>query len=220
MVGERLRPATRVVVVDDHPIFRDGLRAALHGVEDIEVVGEAPDAATALTVVEALSPDVVLLDLHLPDASGVEVLARLQAVPTVPRVLVVTMSQDDDAVVAVMRAGARGYVVKGAGRAELLQAVRTVAGGGAVFGPGVAERLERWFAGLSSATGREAFPALTEREREVLTLMSRGLDNRRIARELFLSEKTVRNHVSNLLGKLGVADRSDAIARARSAGLG
>jgi DNA-binding NarL/FixJ family response regulator len=136
------------------------------------------------------------------------------------RVLAMTMSDDDAAVVAAMRAGARGYVIKGVGRDDLLHAVRTVAAGGAVFSPAVADRLGGLFAGLAAVPGRIAFPTLTSREREVLELVARGYDNRRIARELFLSDKTVRNHVSNVLAKLEVADRSEAVLQARNAGLG
>jgi DNA-binding NarL/FixJ family response regulator len=130
------------------------------------------------------------------------------------------MSADDDAVVAAIRAGARGYVVKGAGRADLLQAIRTVAAGGAVFSPTVADRLGDFFTGMAAASGREVFPQLTEREREVLDLMARGYENRRISRELYLSDKTVRNHVSNVMTKLDVESRSEAVRRARQAGLG
>jgi DNA-binding NarL/FixJ family response regulator len=192
----------RVLLVDDHPLFLDGVRAALGSEPSIEIVGEAPDVARALELATTTSPD--------------EVLA---AVPGA-RVLVMTMSTDDDAVVAAMRAGARGYVVKGTGRADLIDAVRTVAGGGAVFSPTVADRLGSFFSGLAAQPGRELFPQLSEREREVLELMARGYDNRRIARELFLSDKTVRNHVSSLLGKLEASDRADAILRARRAGMG
>ena len=131
-----------------------------------------------------------------------------------------TMSDEDDAVVTAMRAGARGYVVKGAGRADLLHGIRTVAGGGAVFSPVVADRLGALFASMGGLPGREAFPELTEREREVLDLVARGHDNRRISRDLFLSDKTVRNHVSNILTKLGAATRAEVIVRARNAGLG
>jgi DNA-binding NarL/FixJ family response regulator len=163
---------------------------------------------------------VVLMDLNLPDGSGIDATREILAAAPGTGVLVITMSADDDAVVAAMRAGARGYVVKGAGRADLLQAVTTVAAGGAVFSPTVAARLGTYFDGLAAVPGREMFPQLSQREREVLDLVARGYDNRRVARELFLSEKTVRNHVSALLGKLGVADRSEAITRARRAGLG
>jgi DNA-binding NarL/FixJ family response regulator len=210
----------RLLLVDDHPLFLDGVRAALTGADDLEVVGEAHDAGSAVAMAGELLPDVVLMDLGLPDRSGTEATRELLARAPATRVLVMTMSTDDDAVVAAMQAGARGYVVKGTGRAELLHAVRTVAAGGAVFSPVVADRLGAYFRGLAAAPGREVFPQLTEREREVLSLVARGLDNRRIARELVLSDKTVRNHVSAVLGKLGVEDRAEAAVRARNAGLG
>ena len=211
---------TTVLLVDDHPLFLDGVRAALSGAPDVEVVGEAHDCRGAVEKATALRPDVVLMDLNLPDGSGVDAARQILATSPETGILVITMSADDDAVVAAMRAGARGYVVKGAGRADLLHAVATVAAGGAVFSPAVAARLGGWFNGLAAQPGREVFPQLSEREREVLDLVARGFDNRRIARELFLSEKTVRNHVSILLGKLEAADRAEAIARARRAGLG
>lgn len=211
---------TRVLLVDDHPLFLDGVKAALMGDPDLEVVGTAGDRASALTQAAALEPDVVLMDLNLPDGSGIDATRELLAARPSVRVLVMTMSADDDAVVAAMRAGARGYVVKGAGRGDLLQAVRTVASGGAVFSPGVADRLGAFFSGLAAQPGRETFPQLTDREREVLELLARGYDNRRIARELFLSDKTVRNHVSNVLARLEADDRADAIGRARRAGMG
>ncbi|MBJ7356174.1 response regulator transcription factor [Nocardioides sp.] len=211
---------TTVLIVDDHPLFIDGVRAAFAGQPDLAVVGEAHDVASALELVAADPPDVVLMDLNLPDGSGIDATRGVLAASPATRVLVITMSDEDDAVVAAMRAGARGYVVKGAGREALLQAVRTVAGGGAVFSPAVADRLGDFFTGLSARPAREVFPQLSEREREVLELVARGYDNRRIARELFLSDKTVRNHVSAVLGKLGGADRSDVIERARRAGMG
>ena len=210
---------TRLVLVDDHPLFLDGVRAALTGADDLEIVGEASDGAEAVAVVTELTPDVVLMDLNLPDLTGVEATTRILRVAPATRVLMMTMSVDDDAVVTAMRAGARGYVVKGAGRTELLQAVRAVAAGGAVFSPTVADRLGHFFSG-SSGGGGQAFPQLTAREVEVLDLVARGLENRRIAKELHLSDKTVRNHVSNVLGKLGVDRRSEAIERARAVGLG
>jgi DNA-binding NarL/FixJ family response regulator len=210
----------RVLLVDDHPLFLDGVSAALSGDPHLAVVGTASDRASALAQAEALEPDVVLMDLNLPDGSGIDATRELLASRSTLRVLVMTMSNEDDAVVAAMRAGARGYVVKGAGRDDLLHAVRTVAAGGAVFSPGVADRLGAFFSGLAAQPGREVFPQLTEREREVLELLARGYDNRRIARELFLSDKTVRNHVSNVLARLDAPDRAEAILRARRAGMG
>lgn len=208
---------TRLLLVDDHPLFLDGVGAALAGDIDIEIVGQAGSVAEACALTAELAPDVVLMDLGLPDGSGIDATQQIRAAHPDVRVLVMTMSSQDDAVVAAMRAGARGFVVKGAGRDELIHAVRTVAAGGAVFSPTVADRLGAFFVGSSS---EPAFPQLSEREREVLELLARGLDNRRIARELFLSDKTVRNHVSAILGKLEAGNRVDAIQRARRAGLG
>lgn len=211
---------TRVLLVDDHPLFLDGVRAALSATPGMEVVGEAHTAAEAVELAAAVTPDVVLMDLNLPDGSGIDATREVIEASPGSHVLVITMSADDDAVVAAMRAGARGYVVKGAGRQDLLQAVATVASGSAVFSPAVASRLGTYFSGLAAQPGREMFPQLSAREREVLDLMARGMDNRRIARALFLSDKTVRNHVSTVLTKLGASDRAEAIARARRAGLG
>ena len=183
----------------------------------IPVYNEERTIARVLARVKALPLDTEIVVVNDCSTDGTREL--LAAHPDL-RILVITMSADDDAVVAAMRAGARGYVVKGAGRTDLLQAVGTVAAGGAVFSPAIAERLGSFFSGLAAQPGRELFPQLSEREREVLDLVARGYDNRRIARALFLSDKTVRNNVSTILTKLGAADRAEAVLRARRAGLG
>jgi DNA-binding NarL/FixJ family response regulator len=209
----------RVLVADDHPLFRDGLRSALASHGDAEVVGEAATGDAAITSALELQPDVVVMDLQMPGANGIEATRRIiEASPHIG-VLVLTMFEDDDSVFAAMRAGARGYLLKGAGQDEIARAVRAVAAGEAVFGPAVAQRLMDFFASQPSGPP-PAFPDLTEREREILELVAQGESNQSIARRLFLSQKTVRNHVSNIFTKLHVADRAQAIVRAREAGLG
>lgn len=212
--------AVTVVLVDDHPMFLDGLRGALLPEDGFRVVGEASSAADAVALCARTRPQVVVLDLGLPDASGIEVTRRLLGDRPETRVLVLSMSEDDDNLLAAVRAGASGYLVKGAGREEIIGAIRTVAGGGAVFGPRIAERLQSFFGALAAAPGREVFPDLTPRELEVLDLLAGGLDYRQIARRLTISDKTVRNHVTNIFSKLQVNDRAQAIVRARNAGLG
>ena len=210
----------RVVIVDDHPLFREGLRAALESTEDIQVVAEAETVAAALAVVAEQRPDVVVMDLSLPDASGIEATRRLaESHPGLP-VLMLTMSDDDASLLGALQEGARGYLVKGAGRDEVLHAVRTAACGGAVFGRDVAARISGLLAGGRRVDAERLFPALTAREVEVLELVARGMDNRRISRELYLAEKTVRNHISHIFDKLHVATRAEAVARARDVGLG
>lgn len=209
-----------VALVDDHPLFREGVRGALLPADGFRVVGEASTAREAIALAEGSAPRVVLLDLGLPDASGIEVTRRLLALEPAPRVLVLSMSEDDDNILAAVRAGACGYLVKGAGRQEILAAVRTAAYGGAVFSPRVAERLQCFLGALAAVPGRTAFPELTPRELEILDLLAQGLDYRRIARRLTISDKTVRNHVTNVFAKLQVNDRAQAIVRARNAGLG
>ncbi|MFC0842996.1 MULTISPECIES: response regulator [Streptomyces] len=210
----------RVLIVDDHPLFRSGLKAALESTGGTDVVAEAATAAEALEAVARQIPDVVVMDLALPDASGIDVTRQLSALhPGLP-VLMLTMSDDDGSLLAALQAGARGYLVKGAGAGEVLHAVRTVAAGGAVFGPQTAQRLTALLREGRRHDAEQLFPALTAREAEVLELIARGLDNHRIARQLVLSEKTVRNHVTHIFDKLQVTTRAEAVARARDAGLG
>ncbi|HET8587162.1 MAG TPA: response regulator transcription factor [Candidatus Limnocylindria bacterium] len=208
-----------VLIVDDHPVFRRGMRALLESVGDTTVVGEASAVDEAVGLVDELRPNVVLMDVKMPGQTGIEATRRITAAHPEVGVLMVTMLEEDDAVLAAMRAGARGYIVKGADQDEVLRAVRGVASGDAVFGRAVAQRLMRFFSVPSSAAS-QAFPDLTQREGEILGLLADGKSNAAIAQRLGLSPKTVRNHVSNVLNKLQVADRGEAIVRARQAGLG
>lgn len=212
-------PALRVLVVDDHPLFRYGLSAALAAAPDVEVVGEASGGGAAVSLAASLHPDVVVMDLNMPDLGGIEATRRIVAHDPGVRVLVLTMFDDDDSVFAAMRAGALGYLLKASRPTQVLRAVRSVGDGEAVFGPAVAARLPAYFAG-GPPERVGAFPELTARERDVLRLLADGRGNTAIARALVLSPKTVRNHVSNILRKLHVPDRAQAVSRARRAGLG
>jgi DNA-binding NarL/FixJ family response regulator len=210
----------RLVIADDHPMVRYGISAVLAPSETIELVGEAADGAELLTVVRAARPDVVLTDLAMPTLSGVEAIAALRAeFPELP-VLVLTMHEDDETVFAALRAGARGYLIKGTEGAELVRVIEAVAAGDAVYGGSVANRIIAFFSGAPAAFAQQAFPELTEREREVLAQLAAGRRNHEIAATLGLSDKTVRNHVSNVLTKLQVTDRTAAAIKARDAGLG
>jgi DNA-binding NarL/FixJ family response regulator len=220
MTHESVPPATRVLVADDHPSFRAGLRALLETARDLEVVGEAASGDDAIRLTGERQPDVVLMDLAMPGVDGIEATRRIADASPHVAVLVLTMSDDDDSVFAAVRAGARGYVLKGAQRAELLRAVRAVASGEAIFGPVVARRLMAYFGRSAPALDAASFPDLTEREREILDLLARGRSNAEITAQLFLAPKTVRNHVSNIFSKLQVRDRAEAIVRAREAGMG
>ena len=211
---------TKVLVVDDHPLYREGLLTALAAAPDVDVIGEAGDGAEAVELVALLRPDVVLMDLHMPGMTGVEATRVVGERHPDVAVLVLTMLDGDDAVFAAMRAGARGYLLKGAGRDEITSAIASVARGEVVFSAGIASRVLSFFSGPPSRTTAQPFAELTEREREVLDLVARGLTNPAIARRLVLSEKTVRNHVSNVFTKLQVSGRAEAVARARDAGLG
>ena len=209
----------RVLIVDDHAPFRAGLRALLTSMPDMEVAGEAENGEDAIRAAAKLQPDVILMDIQMPDTNGIEATRLIyQSSPHIG-VIVLTMFEDDDSVFAAMRAGARGYLLKGADQAEILRALHSVASGEAMFGPAIARRLINFFAQLSPQV-QNPFPELTEREREILNLLARGRSNAEIAGALVISQKTVRNHVSNIFNKLQVADRAQAIIRARDAGLG
>jgi DNA-binding NarL/FixJ family response regulator len=208
----------RVLIADDHEPFREGLRAVLSLAEDIEIAGEAPDGPAAVSQAALLQPDVVLMDLKMPGFDGIEATRRITGASPHIAVVVLTMLEDDESVFAALRAGARGYVLKGALRAHLLRAVRVAADGEALFGPAVARRIADYF-GRGPDRPASVFPQLTDREREVLTLVAQHRTNPEIARQLSLSVKTVRNHVSNIFTKLQVAGRAEAIIQARDAGL-
>jgi DNA-binding NarL/FixJ family response regulator len=209
----------RVVVADDHPLFRDGLRTLTSLEAELELVGEAANGADAVHLALELGPDVVVMDLHMPDLNGIEATRRIvEARPDVG-VLVLTMFEDDDSVFAAMRAGARGYLLKGARHEDVVRAIQSVARGDAIFGPSIAARVIDFFSRPASEPP-QPFPELTAREREILELIAQGRSNADIAGHFVLSPKTVRNNVSSIFTKLRVADRAQAIVRAREAGLG
>ena len=213
----------RVLVADDHRFYREGVRALLAGLSDIAVVGEAASGAEVIAQAAELQPDVILMDLRMPEPGGVEATRRILRDSPRVGILVVTMYEDDDSVFAAMRAGARGYLLKDADREDLVRAIQAVGRGEAIFSPRIAGRLIGYFAALQPAAGGAApaspFPDLTAREREILGLIAQGQANPAIAARLSLSVKTVQNHVSNIFSKLQVADRAQAIVRAREAGL-
>jgi DNA-binding NarL/FixJ family response regulator len=211
----------RILVAEDHPLFRKGMISLLSSVPDFEVVGEAATGEEAVARAADLQPDVVLMDLQMPEVNGIEATRRiLQESPSV-RVLVVTLFEDEDSVFMALRAGARGYVLKDADEEEMVLAIRAVGKGEAIFSPAVAERVLAYFAASPpGGVPPQAFPTLTDREREILHLLAQGHPNPSIARQLSLSTKTVGNYVSNIFTKLQVADRAQAIIRARDAGLG
>jgi DNA-binding NarL/FixJ family response regulator len=210
----------RVVLIDDHPVFRHGLTALLAAMPDIEVLAEGATGHDAVRLAAELRPDVVVMDLNMPELNGVEATRLVTGQHPEVGVLVLTMFEDDDSVFAAMRAGAPGYQVKGADGPEVLRAITSVAGGEAIFGPSVARRVLAYLTRPLSAQDERVFPDLTGREREVLELVAAGLGNAAIAHRLSLSPKTVRNNVSSIFAKLQVADRAEAIVRARRAGLG
>ncbi|TYK43935.1 response regulator transcription factor [Actinomadura decatromicini] len=212
----------RVLLADDHPVYRSGLSLMLTSTGAVEVIGTAADGIDAVDLVRRLLPDVVVMDLEMPRLDGIEATRRITGRHPDVAVLALTMHEDDESVLAAMLAGARGYLIKGADQAEILRAINAVAHGEIIFGPALAARITAYFARLAAARTAETdpFPQLTGREREVLTLIAGGMTNKQIADRLSLSPKTVRNNVSAVLAKLQVADRTQAVLRAREAGLG
>ena len=209
----------RILVADDHPVYRDGLRALAARSPDLELVGEAANGTDAVAMAEQTLPDVILMDLRMPGMTGIEATRAILDRRPETRILILTMSEDDDSLFAAMRAGARGYLPKDADSEELIRAIRAAALGEVIFGASIASRLQAFFA-PTRARAADPFPELTEREDEVLELIAQGRSNHDIAARLQISDKTVRNHVANVFNKLRVADRAQAIVRAREAGLG
>ncbi len=209
-----------VLIADDHRLYREGVRKMLSVAPEIEIIGEAASGDEAIAQALALQPDVILMDLKMPDVNGIEATRRiLYASPRIG-VLVLTMFETDETVFAAMRAGARGYLLKDVDQEDVIRAVKAVSRGEAIFSPAIAERLILYFAALRPSAADLAFPELTDREREILNLIAQGHSNSEIAERLLLRTKTVQNHVSNIFSKLQVADRAQAIVRARDAGLG
>ena len=212
--------ALRILLVDDHPLVRNGLRTLLASLPNVVVAGEAANGEEAIVQAAELQPDIILMDLHMPGLGGIEATRRIVQVSPHIGILVLTMLEDDASVFAAMRAGARGYLLKGADQTDVLRAIGVVAHGEAIFSPSIAQRLMQYFANMQPVLPRAAFPDLTEREREILGLIALGKSNAEIAEELVLSPKTVSNHASNIFSKLQVVDRAQAALRAKQAGWG
>jgi DNA-binding NarL/FixJ family response regulator len=210
----------RVLIADDHPLFRDGLRALLNSIPQTEMVGEAANGEEVLKQAAELKPDVILMDIQMPGLNGIDATKLiLRADPNIG-IVVLTIFEDDELVFAAMRAGARGYILKGADQTEILRAIGAAMRGEAFFGAPIAKRLTHFFSAPTSSPTAPAFPELTGREREVLDLIAQGFNNREIAEQFVLSPRTVRNHISSIFSKLQVTDRARAIVLAREAGLG
>jgi DNA-binding NarL/FixJ family response regulator len=213
----------QLMIADDHKLFREGLKALLSIIDDIEIIGEAGDGETTLEKCKQLQPDIILMDINMPGINGIQVTQSLVEQFPQTGIIMLTMLEDDASIFAAMRAGARGYLLKGADPSEVLNVIRAVAEGQALFGPAIAARLMNYFKELNSkpysTQMSSPFPELTERELEVLRLISQGNNNQEIAQRLVLSPKTVRNHITNIFSKLQVADRAQAIVRARQAGV-
>ncbi len=213
-------PPIRVLVVDDHQIVRDGLVSLLGALDGLEVVGAAADGREALHLVEETGPDVVVMDIQMPRLDGIEATRFITGNRPEVRVVMLTMNEDDETVMSAIRAGASGYLLKGSGASEVSRAVEAAAEGGMVFGASLAGRIASYLSGPGPAPAEHPFPELTERERSVLDLLAAGRSNDAIARELYVSSKTVRNTVSSIYTKLHAAGRAEAIITAREAGLG
>lgn len=214
-----------LLIADDEPNIRIGLRALAQSTDDIRVIDEVVTGYQAVQAAARLQPDVILMDINMPDEgtqaiNGIEATRRILSASPHIAVLMLTMFDDEDSIFAAMRAGARGYLLKGSLKAEILRSIRAVYSGEVIFGAGIAQRMMRYFGGLKTVAPDDIFPELTDREREILTLIAQGFNNADIASRLVLSGKTVRNHISNIFSKLQVADRAQAIVRARQAGLG
>jgi DNA-binding NarL/FixJ family response regulator len=215
----------RLLIVDDHTLFREGLRAIFFAVNDIEVVGEAACSEEAIEKAQQLTPHLILMDIQMGDMNGIEATVHILEKLPDTKIIMLTMMEDSESLFAAMTAGARGYVLKGADKSEVLRTIRAVASGDVLFGAAIANRVSDYFRRLSSAPSRQVapdspFPELSERERDVLDQIARGLNNHEIAAHLHITIKTVSNHISNIFSKLQVADRAQAIIRARDAGLG
>lgn len=210
----------RILIADDHPLVLSGMRALLSATEDMEVIGEAATGEEAIIKAATIQPDVIVMDLRMPGISGIEATRRILQENAQIRVLVVTLFEDDDSVFAALRAGARGYILKDASEDDVLRAIRIVSSGEAIFGTTVAQRLINFFAAPRLTEPALPFPDLTQREREILTFIAQGYSNAEIAQSLVINMKTVRNYISSIFSKLQVADRAQAIIRARDAGMG
>ncbi|WKZ47140.1 MAG: response regulator transcription factor [Anaerolineales bacterium] len=211
----------RLMIADDHKLFREGIKALLAITDDIEIVGEAEDGESALKKCQELEPDVILMDINMPGLNGIQVTGQILEKQPQTRIVMLTMLEDDASIFHAMRTGARGYLLKGADPTEVLSVIRAAAEGQALFGPAIATRLINYFKELSAKppVSVPPFPELTERELEILHLIAQGLNNQELAQKLVLSPKTVRNHITSIFSKLQVADRAQAIVRAREAGL-
>lgn len=214
----------RLLIVDDHDLFRDGLKSLFSTIEDIDIVGESISGEKAVLLANMLKPDVILMDINMPGTNGVEATRKILKINRFIGIVMVTMLEDDASLFSAMQAGARGYILKGAQSKELLQTIRLVADGQAVFGPPVASKILGIFNNMEQKTNsespKEKFPTLTQRELELLELIAAGINNSNIAKRLVISEKTVRNHITSIFSKLHVTDRATAIIQARNAGLG